>query len=68
MKLMIEGIVVLLVVAFCLGLVKGYLDLPTVYYSHSKQQVVAVQYADGSRVTNPSPREIPEKYQRIQVK
>lgn len=67
-KALIQGIFVMLVVAFVMGMIKGYLDLPTVHYSHSQQRIVLVEYADGSKVANPTPREIPQKYQQIQVK
>ncbi len=68
MKTFLQVIVVGLVMAFMVGLIKGYLDLPTAHYSHSKQRIVAVEYADGSRVVNPSPQEIPRKYSQVLVK
>lgn len=68
MKVFLQVIFVGLVMAFAVGLIKGYLDLPTVHYSHSKQRIVAVEYADGSKVTNPKLEEIPRKYSQVTVK
>lgn len=68
MKLFIQGIIVMLVFAFVLGMANGYLDLPIAHYSHEKGRIVKVEYADGSKTLNPSPEQIPKKYSQIEVK
>jgi hypothetical protein len=59
---------VLAVLVFTAGSVKGYLDLPTVYYSQSGGKAVLVEYSNGVRIPNPSSSQVPSKYVRVVVK
>jgi hypothetical protein len=68
MKALVQLIFAALVLTFCAGLLKGYLDLPTAHYSHSQRRIVLVEFADGSKVKDPHPEEIPQKYSQVIVK
>ena len=68
MKAFVQLVFVGLVISFVTGLLKGYLDLPTAHYSHSQRRIVLVEYADGSKVKDPTPKEIPQKYSQVIVK
>lgn len=61
--------VILWVLALTLGIMKGYLDLPVVYKSHSTGQIVRIS-GPGWSIENPTPLQTAkiERYETVWVK